>query len=132
MTIPVWPSGLSPVQAQSYRETQQPNTIRSEVAAGPAKVRRRFTAAIRVLDVTWTLDAAQMRTFQTFFDETIQSGALEFLLPSPRYGLSGTSSTVRARFLTDSGAYSVSYNAEQRAWQVTARLELLPSSEVPV
>lgn len=129
MTIPVWPSGLSPVQAQGYRETQQPNTIRSEVAAGPAKVRRRFTAAVRVLDVTWAMTAEQLKTFQAFFDDDLASGSLEFLLPSPRYGLSGTGNTVRARFLVEGGAYNVAYNAEQRAWQVTARLELLPSPE---
>jgi len=51
--------------------------------AGPAKARRRFTAAVRPLTVTYRMDDDEFAAFSVFVDATLAGGALEFLIPDP-------------------------------------------------
>lgn len=68
----VWPLSLpQQVLASDYTEAADANTIRSDVDVGPAKVRRRYTAEVKVLQIGLVLTAAQVVTLDTFYDATL-------------------------------------------------------------
>ena len=119
MTLIVWPSALpqEPL-AQGFGE-QAPNTvIRSQMEAGPSKVRRRFTAGVRNIECQMRLTPDQVETLDTFFVSTVAGGALSFDWKHPRNG-----TAVTFRFIEPP-----SYSPMTRgvAWQVSMRLEVLP------
>ena len=90
-----WPSTLPQKPLSSgYQEVPPDNTVRTEMDAGPAKVRRRFTANVRKMIMKFELDLSQVDTLDSFFDNTIKSGALSFDMPHPRTG-----NTVTARIV---------------------------------
>lgn len=89
----VWPASLPQCPlASSYSETPQRQTLRSQMDAGPAKVRRRFTAGTTDLAYAVNLTPAQVQTFEAFYDDDTDAGALPFDMPHPR---TGTTVTVR-------------------------------------
>jgi len=51
--------------------------------AGPAKVRRRFTAGVTPVAGTMIMTAAQLATFETFFNTTLLGGTLRFSWTKP-------------------------------------------------
>ncbi len=127
-TFPAWPATLPAPQANSYKETPQSNLLRTEMAAGPAKVRLKSTWAGRLLDVTWIFNDEQLDTFITFHDDTLLFGIKAFTaFPKPRSGLD-TATLYPVRFVTTSGGYTLTYSDNFQAWQVTAQLEVLPAS----
>lgn len=127
MTMPTWPVDLPPPLANGYKETRQNNTLRSEMAAGPAKVRLKSTWASSLLDVSWVLTDQQFDRFIEFYDVTLVYGVKAFRgFPRPRTGLDTTITPVR--FITTNGGLALSYSDEYQAWQITAQLETLPQS----
>ena len=84
MSVPVWPAEL-PQQlfvngySQSFAET----TIKSEMDAGPAKVRRRFTAGVEPVSGTMLLTETQLGYLRTFFVDTLLGGSLRFSWTKP-------------------------------------------------
>lgn len=99
------------------RSGPQNAVIRTSMDAGPDKVRRRFTAAPRrFTGTTPFLTKTELETFETFFETTLQMGALSFTATDP---LSCTTKTFR--FVGD---YKV--NPAGRAFRVSAELEILP------
>ena len=69
--------------------------VRTEMDAGPAKLRRRFTAAVRPLKGRIEITRAQAATLETFYVTTLAGGALPFDWTSPR-----TLETVSMRFVS--------------------------------
>lgn len=68
----LWPSTLpQQVLAADYVESADANTIRSDVDVGPAKLRRRYTAEVKVFQIGLVLTAAQVATLETFYDATL-------------------------------------------------------------
>jgi hypothetical protein len=95
ITTPVWPSSLpQQVDQATYAEDLANVVERSEMDTGPAKVRRRFTAGIQPMQATVTVTIAQAATLETFFDDTLEGGSLEFQWVHPR-----TQATARIRFV---------------------------------
>ena len=93
----VWPASLPQAPRLGWKEVAGSNVIRTKVASGPAKLRRRFTFAVPKL--TWPTTPftdTQLATFWTFFRTTIKDGSLKFQIPHPRDG-----ATVEARFRTE-------------------------------
>ena len=84
MSVPVWPAEL-PQQlfvngySQSFAET----TIKSDMDAGPAKVRRRFTAGVEPVSGTMLLTETQLGYLRTFFVDTLLGGSLRFSWTKP-------------------------------------------------
>lgn len=76
--MPTWPASLpqSPESA-GYREGGGFPVIQAPVD-GPPKSRRRYTAAIQSVPCSVRLTAAQLATFETFFRDDLQQGALAF------------------------------------------------------
>lgn len=84
----IWPSTLPQVAFQSmgYREMAPDIALRTQMDAGPAKVRRRFTAGVRNIDFTIPCSAAEIATLDTFYVTTLQGGVLPFDWTHPRTG----------------------------------------------
>lgn len=113
-----WPASLpQKPQSQGFRETVPEVIVRTDMDAGPAKVRRRFTAAVRNLQMTMEMSNAQIATFDTFFNDTIKGGALNFDFPDPRTG-----TTVDVR-IVNTPQYR---NIGGEYWGVELEIEVLP------
>lgn len=91
MPNPVWPAAL-PQKAlkEGYRETASDNLLESQMDAGPAKIRRRFTTRSRMFQMTIACTASQAATFLSFFETTLKDGSLPFDWVHPRTGAAAT------------------------------------------
>ncbi len=84
MSVPAWPGTLpTKLYVSGYGQSSPDITIKSEMDAGPAKVRRRFTAGVTPVSGTMILTAAQLATFITFFETTTLGGSLRFSWTKP-------------------------------------------------
>ena len=119
MTNAVWPVSLPqrPL-AQGLQERVPDTLIRTSMEAGPPKVRRRYTAGIRLFEMQLRLAASQVDTLDAFFEETLAGGSLPFDWEHPRTG-----AAVAFRFV-EPPAYSPA--AGGQLWTGTLRLEVLP------
>lgn len=86
-----WPATLPqhPL-VENYSETLAKTVLRTDMDAGPAKVRRRFTAAALPFKMSMILDDTDMATFDTFFTTTTAGGATAFDWVHPRTDASGS------------------------------------------
>ena len=84
MSVPAWSATLpQELFVAGYGQSAPAVTIKSSMDAGPAKVRRRFTAGISPVSGTMIMTAAQLATFQTFYNTTLLGGALRFSWTTP-------------------------------------------------
>lgn len=82
-----WPGSLPQLSLLAGAlETVQDGTIRTEMDAGPAKRRRRYTAVVRRFTVPLVLTTDQVATLETFYDSTLQGGVDAFDWTHPRTG----------------------------------------------
>jgi hypothetical protein len=116
--MPNWPFTLpqAPI-AEGYQESPGETVIRTPMDIGPAKQRRCYTVGIPQLTVTWELEGSEVDTFQTFFENTLEGGALSFEMPHPRTG-----GSISVRFVKPPAWRSVLGTG----WQVQTVLEVLP------
>jgi len=75
-----WPAAPFPQVPthQGYAQREQTAVIRSQMGYGPAKVRRRTTAAIQPVNASMTLNDTDKATLQTFYTGTTAGGTLRF------------------------------------------------------
>lgn len=91
MSTPVWPASLPQVlEIQGFSEKLPNVVMRTAMETGPAKRRRRFTAAPTPVKGSLTLTVAQRATLKTFFDSDLQGGALSFDWTHPVTGVTAT------------------------------------------
>jgi hypothetical protein len=84
-----WPATLpQKIEASGYAETDNTVLVRSSMDVGPAKVRRRTTAKVTNITGSISCTKTQVATLQTFYDTTLEGGALEFTWTHPRTGAS--------------------------------------------
>jgi len=78
--MPTWPATLPQVLLVDGYAESPPNTmLRTEMDAGPAKMRQRYTAAPRPISGAVILDSkAQLNTFAAFFVTDPKGGTLTF------------------------------------------------------
>lgn len=85
--MPSWPLTLPQKPLlHGYRENKPKTVVRTEMDQGPAKVRRRSSAGVTLLETVWLLNAAQLAALDAFFDVTIAGGAVAFDFAHPRTG----------------------------------------------
>ncbi|MGH6879275.1 MAG: hypothetical protein ACREFM_00050 [Hypericibacter sp.] len=85
MANPVWPVTLPPfVLTEGHQETWGNNLLRTQMDAGEAKARRRFTKDVRPIQVTVEMTTAQVAIFDDFFHNTLKDGAIRFDWVLPR------------------------------------------------
>lgn len=74
-----WPATLpQELLSSGFQQKAQSQVIRSDMDAGPPKVRRRFTAKVITIQGSIEINAAQYETLETFFDTTLNGGATSF------------------------------------------------------
>ena len=84
MAIPAWHVDLpQELFIAGYGQSFPAVTIKSDMDAGPAKIRRRFTAGVEPVTGTMIMTAAQLVIFDTFFNDTILGGSLRFSWTKP-------------------------------------------------
>lgn len=76
-----WPTQLPAPQIAGYQLAPEASFARTDMDAGPARQRRRFTAAPTAIDVQLVLTAAQFEIFEAWFERRIESGAQWFSAP---------------------------------------------------
>ncbi|HET6805328.1 MAG TPA: hypothetical protein VFH59_07815 [Frateuria sp.] len=114
-----WPASLPPPQANSGAAYQPAsNVVRSNMDAGVAKVRRRFTAVVTPFNCSLKLTQAQYETLIDFYENTLQD-ALPFDWTDFRTGQAAS-----YRFIQrPSGAF---LDRSINRWKVSLQLERLP------
>ena len=119
--MPTWPTELQPYPLVSGYQEAPPNTaIRTEMDTGPAKQRRRYTAAPRTITGAVVLKTkAEVDVLDAFFVTTLQGGALSFDWQD-RNGVTRT-----FRFVAGSDALTYE-PIEPDRWRASMRLEIMP------
>jgi len=112
-----WPSSLYGfILKDGFRESPPDNVLRTEMDVGPAKLRRRSTAAVRTFSVDMFFSKAMVATFETFYVTTSKYGSLAFNYKSPR-----TETELEHRF-----ASVPAYIKRDNGYVVSFKLELMP------
>lgn len=115
--MPSWPNTLPSPLSDHFQETTPNTVLRTDMEQGPAKVRRRTTAAVRSLSLHYLMSKAQVATLESFYITTLQGGSLSFAFTHPRTG-----SAVTCRFVKPP-----EYNSENgNFFRVSFDLEILP------
>ena len=118
MSVPTWPITLpQDLSIAGYGESPGDNQLRSNMDVGPAKVRRRSTAAPRKVKGGVILTREQLATFREFYDDILLSGVLRFTWLDP----TDPESTVEMRF-----AEKPAWTAQEGFFNVSLSLEILP------
>ncbi|MBB3591730.1 hypothetical protein FHX08_002074 [Rhizobium sp. BK529] len=87
MTVPVWPATLPQVFLRDGYDAQgADNLIASSVSIGPAKVRRRTTAAVKPLSGSMIMSSTQFQVLVDFIENDIADRAKAFTFPDPHGG----------------------------------------------
>ena len=112
-----WPAGLyGYIIKGSFNEIPPQNVLRTQMDAGPAKLRRRSTASVRAFSLSLFLTKALLATFDTFYVTTTQSGSIKFDMYHPRTHVEG-----EYRFVNQP-----MYVPKDEGYTVQVGLELLP------
>ncbi|GAB5390196.1 MAG: hypothetical protein Alpg2KO_31640 [Alphaproteobacteria bacterium] len=119
MSIIRFPPDLPAPLANGFSEGWPQTTIRTEMETGPAKLRRRFTAAPEPLTVRFRLNWPQLALLKAWHDETLSGGVLAFVWAHPRTG-----EPAQFRFTAPPG--NPRAVARGRFWEVELQLEKLP------
>jgi hypothetical protein len=101
---------------EGYGETPQTATIRTQMDAGPAKARRRFSARVDNLQLNFLLSDTDLDTLLTFYTTTSKEGSLRFNMTHPRTG-----ATDEFRFIDAPG-----YNRAGNHYRVSVPVEKMP------
>jgi hypothetical protein len=118
MSVPLWPVSLpDELFVSGYGHSFADTTITSEMDAGPAKVRRRFTAGVEPIVGTMILSATELETLETFYVTTTLSGALRFTWSRPP----AHDTECEMRFTKPP-----SWTKVEDQYEVTLSLEMLP------
>jgi len=115
-----WPATLpqKPL-ANGFQEVLPNQVIGTQMDAGPKKLRRRFTAAVRPFAMTIKVRSALVETFDSFFVTDCAAGSLPFDWVHPRTGAASTYQFV-------AGQVPQYAPAGGDWWLITMTLELLP------
>lgn len=84
MTTAAWPSTIPQCPILAFQEKPQTNVASFKPEVGPPKMRRRSTAKSWLTDVTFRMTNAQVVTFLTFYETTLEDGSLPFTMNHPR------------------------------------------------
>lgn len=112
-----WPASI-PADAwrmEDYAQSLPDVTLRTEMDAGPAKARRRFTAATAPITGSLMLTSAQLADLLTFYDQV--GGFTIFDTTDPRTG-----AYQRQRFVKRPNFKAMGGDS----WQVMLNLEIMP------
>ena len=80
-----WPATLpqEPLR-EGFSETFTDTSIRTDMAVGPAKTRRRTSTGVKKYEVSFYMTSTEVDILETFYDNTLGSGTTEFSWEHPR------------------------------------------------
>jgi hypothetical protein len=125
MTAAVWPETLPQAPLLSgYAEGMGKQALRTDMDAGPAKIRRRSTAAQRPLQWPITVTRAQLAILRAFWEDDCQGGTLAFTMPDAI----DAETTNLCRFTEEPSWNALPANdgAGSKMFTLTLQLEILP------
>ena len=111
ITLPIYPL------VDGYTEHVPSTVLRTEMEAGPAKVRQRTTSAIRKFRLNFLLNKSQTAILEDFYLNMLGGGALSFGFTHPR-----TDEVLNCRFVSAPGYQTSNGNY----FRITAELEAMP------
>ncbi|HZJ62351.1 MAG TPA: hypothetical protein VFD36_02440 [Kofleriaceae bacterium] len=116
----VWPASLPEIPLVAGFSESPPNTlIRTQMDAGPARVRPRYTGGPRPMKAAISCTAAQVETFDVFLLTTLLQGSQKFDWVHPRTGIAKT-----FRFVIPPDPTYVPEHKDR--WTVSFQLEVMP------
>lgn len=117
-----WPASLPQNQFLNLTDLRQDARVRTKMDAGPAKMRPRFTAAVRTVVTPLVLDGTQRQAFDSFWINDTQEGSLSFSWTDPV-----TDEAVNFRFVAPPAWKLVTGGSTaNRLWQADLHLEVMP------
>jgi hypothetical protein len=112
-----WPATLpQQLEQDGYSEDLPNGVIRTNMDAGPAKVRKRYTAAVKPVSGQLVLTLTQVGILQAFFEDDCDYGASTFTWVHPSTGVAAT-----CRFTSPPRL-----SARDGNWVATVSFEVLP------
>jgi hypothetical protein len=78
-----WPSSLPQEQFFPVTQTRKDARVRTEMEAGPPKMRRRTTATVEPVTLTLRFEGDEKKIFDDFYKNTIEEGTLRFEWTNP-------------------------------------------------
>lgn len=114
-----WPASLPIPLGSDYMLDFGDPTVRTDMDSGPARVRRRYTAAPDLISVSWKFTESQMAAFRVFIETDIDYGAAWFYL-SLKDGSAAGMVTREVRFAAPPRAAYIPGGY----WHVSATLEV--------
>jgi hypothetical protein len=116
-----WPATL-PGPFSGIGDQRRGTKTRSNNDVGPANQRRRYTAAVRNINVPMVLTEDEREIFEAFYANDLDEGVLSFNWQDPLGG-----ATVAMRFRGDDGPdWQGSGGGDFKTWSATLELEILP------
>lgn len=124
MATESWPSDLPQEQFLGIEDKRKRGTIRTNMDKGPKKVRKRFSAAVRRVNLEIYLEGSERADFDDFFKNDLDEGAKKFDWEDPV-----DDETVEFRFIEYPSLKLVRGGSkeEDRLWKGKLKLEILPS-----
>ena len=117
----VWPSYLPVPTLAGYSLKPKSRTVRTDMEAGTARVRRRFTRVPTVTPAVWRFKQAEFGLFEWWFEHEIDGGAAWFAGPA----LNGSGLiTVQCRFVDGQDGPYAAKPLGGGVWEVSANLEV--------
>ena len=117
----VWPPSLPQLPDVGHVESAPNTLLRTEMEVGPPKVRQRYTAGVRPVQMSISpLASADATTLDDFFISTLKGGSLPFDWQIPRSG-----ATVSYRFIEPPKYEAI----HPGSWRATFNLEILPQGD---
>jgi len=122
MTIPTWPENCNSLAERgSWSFKPKMQTLRSDMDAGHARVRRRFTQATAEIDFNIVMDYEETEYFKSFVEYDLFGGVSWFTMPV----FQGNSYySMDVRFRNAENPYSISelgFNLNQITMQIETR-----------
>jgi len=118
-----WPAELPQrLSADSSAQDDESRAI-TDMDAGPASVRNRFTAITQTVKGSMVLTGAQLETFYTFFRTTIRQGSLSFTWIHP---FTEEAVTIRFKNKPEWKCIKPATNTDERLYQASFELEIQP------
>ncbi|WP_147613864.1 hypothetical protein [Treponema pectinovorum] len=108
-----YPASLPLMRLEGMQTQRKSNVVRTEMDAGPAKARRRYTVSSKYFTGTILLKSYERETFEAWYKHTLCDGILRFKMKDPQ-----TLSYGEFRFSED---YTESNT--DGLWQITMKLE---------
>ena len=113
----VWPAQLPQDSFIGHIETAPEERLRTGMDVGPPKMRRRFTAGVRNVEIPIVLTTSEATTLMDFYTSTLTGGVGAFDWKLPRTG-----ATVSFRFVAPPKIEAI----EPNVWRTALSLEILP------